>query len=175
MSHDSRTRLWPIMIALGLLLALSATGGAVAGTLVTSKLIKDDTIKPRDLDYVTGVEASRLANPLELTTASTKVLAATMHVDDMGGMAVAHAVLSLSNTTDDAIDVELRLVHQQDPDHVEVFTVTVPAQGSVSSPASIRCNAFPTGDQTVTLSVDPGAGGVIVERAVLTMVAGPHL
>src|SRR6478735_6736691 len=109
---------------------LGTSSVAVAAAVVTSRTIKNDTIKPVDLNFVVGQEAAHVTTPVVLSSEFTQVLQTTMTVDDGGGLAVAQADLSLTNSGGSPVLVTLRLTHKQDPDHTESYDVTVPANSA---------------------------------------------
>jgi hypothetical protein len=166
----------PVTLALGACAALAVIGagsGAVAATLITSEDIKDDTIKPIDLNFPVGLEAEMLeVETVTLEKGYNRILRANYSNDDEGGLATGYGVVAVENPTKVPIEVAIRLQHKGEPEHTAVFTLTLDPGESESAPASFRCNGFPAGVQTVILSVS-GTGAVVTEAA-LSVVAAPQ-
>lgn len=159
-------------LSAALVLASGAT--AVGATMVTSKMIKNDTVRTVDLNFPVGQDASSLPDKVTLTGPKPEpVLAATLTVDDAGGSGIAQGFVELRNSTGNAATVEVTLVHQQDPTHTSSVTTTLKVGESTSVPVGLLCNGMPAGDQTVQLSVT-GVSGIVVQSAFLSAIAGPR-
>ncbi len=159
---------------LAVALVLACGGTAVGATLVTSKAIKNDTIKPVDLNFVTGQDASTLATPVKLTKAQQELLTTTLTVDDAGGAGIAQAFVELRNSGPNPATISVVLVHQQDPSHTQTVTTTLKAGERTSVPVGLLCDGFKPGNQTVELTAG-GLDGVVVESAFLSASAAPQL
>jgi len=166
---SSRARLAALLT---IILVVLVGGGASAATLITSRMIKNDTIKPVDLNFVVGQKGVLLSTPTPIIGPDfVAILDDQMTVNDGGGTATAHADVQISNTTLKPITATLRLTHLQDPGHTTDFVSTIPAQTIMSVPAGLLCDGFPAGKQTVELSVN--GDGLTVDHALLTMAAAP--
>ena len=164
-----------VLVALSAVLLLACGGTAVGATVVTSKMIKNDTIKTIDLDIPVGQDASSLPASVRLdSTKPQQVLATTLTVDDAGGSGIAQGFVELRNSGASPVTVAVTLVHEQDPQHTASVTATLKTGESKSVPVGLLCNGMPAGDQTVQLSVT-GDSGVVVESAFLSAIAGPQL
>ena len=173
-TRPRRSRL-VVLGGLGAALVLGCGGTAVGATMVTSKMIKNDTIKPVDLNFSVGQDATSLASPLKLSgSKEQQVLATTLTIDDAGDSGIAQGFVELRNSSGNAATVAVTLVHQQDPTHASSVTTTLRVGESKSVPVGLVCDGLPAGDQTVELSVI-GAAGVVVESAFLSAVAGPQI
>ena len=171
MHHPVPTRARLVALIAVVLVALVG-GSATAATVITSKMIKNDTIKPVDLNFVLGQRAAVLSTPTPIIGPDyVSVLTDQMVVDDGGGTATAQADVQLSNATLKPITVTVRLAHVQDSNHTSSFVTVVPAGSTVSAPAGLLCDGFPAGKQTVELSVN--GDGITVDHALLTMIATP--
>jgi hypothetical protein len=167
-------RVLALLCAFAATSVLSAGTGAVAATVITSADIKDDTIKPVDLNFPIGLEAEMFeSEDLTLSKGFSKVLTANYsNDDDPGELAIGYGVVEVENPTSDPVDVTIRLQHKNEPDHTAEFTVTVGPGESESAPAGFVCNYFPAGLQTVIMSVS-GPGAVVTDAS-LSMIAAPQ-
>lgn len=178
MSHSIPTPRRSRLVVLGGLsavLVLACGGTAVGATMVTSKMIKNDTIKTVDLNFPVGQDASSLPGSVKLvSTKPQQILATTLTLDDAGGSGIAQGFVELRNSGANPVTVAVTLVHEQDPSHTSSVTATLKTGESKSVPVGLLCDGMPAGDQTVQLSVT-GASGVVVESAFLSAMAGPQI
>ena len=152
-----------------------ACGGAAAGaTMVTSKMIKDDTIKTVDLNFETGQDASSLADPVKLTRDQQAILTTTLSVDDEGGAGIAQAFVELRNSGPNPATISVFLVHVQNQKHSSIVTTTLKAGERTSVPIGLLCDGLPAGEQTMKVTAG-GLDGVVVESAFLSATAAPQL
>ena len=151
---------------------LSAGTGAIAATVITSANIKDDTIKPVDLAFPVGQEAEALKDAdITLEKGFTKILSATYTNDDVG-LATGYGIVEVENPTLEPIYVTVRMQHKGEPEHTTEFSFTLGPGETESAPASIRCDGFPAGRQTVIMSVS-GQGASIADSS-LSILATPQ-
>ena len=152
-------------------LVLACGGTAVGATMVTSKTIKDDTIKPVDLDFEIGQDAAALTSPVKLTRDQKKVLATTLSVDDGGGTGIAQAFVELRNPTPNPATVSVLLVHEQDPRKRSIVTATIKVGERVSVPIGLTAQ-LPAGQHTFKVTAG-GQAGIAVETVFLSASATP--
>jgi hypothetical protein len=155
-------------------LLLGCGGTAVGATMVTSKMIQDDTIKRVDLNFETGQDASSLASPVKLTRQQQQILTTTVTVDDEGGAGIAEAFVELRNSGPNPATISVVLVHQQDAAHTTTVTTTLKAGERTSVPLGLLCDGLPAGEQTVKLTAG-GLDGVVVESAFLSTSVAPNI
>ena len=159
---------------LAVALVLACGGTAVGATMVTSKMIKNDTIKPIDLNFETGQDASTLTSPVKLERDQQQILTTTLTIDDEGGAAVAQAFVELRNSGPNPATISVFLTHEQDPKHTTTVTTTMKAGERTSVPVGLLCNGLPAGEQTVEVTAG-GLAGVVVESAFLSVSVAPNL
>jgi hypothetical protein len=165
-----------VLGAIGLVVGLvvGGTGAAVGAALVTSKDIKDDTIKRVDMNFETGQEAALLTGPVILSKDQEKIVSTTLTIDDGGGSGIAHGFVELRNRTPNPVTVAVGLVHTEEPSHNTSVTTTLKVGESKSVPIGLQCNGMPAGEQTVKLTAG-GAADVVVESAFLSVMTGPEI
>jgi hypothetical protein len=157
-----------------LALILGCGGTAVGATMVTSKMIKNDTINPVDLGFATGQDASTLTAQVKLTRTQQQLLTTTISVDDEGGAGIAQGFVELRNAGPNPATISVVLVDQQDSSHSTTVTTTLKAGERSSVPLGLLCDGLPAGDQTVELTAG-GLDGVFVESAFLSASVAPHI
>lgn len=155
-------------------LVLACGGTAVGATMVTSKMIKNDTIKPVDLSFEVGQDASTLAAPVKLGRDQQELLTTTLTVDDEGGAGIAEAFVELRNAGPNPATISVVLVHQQEPKHSTTVTTTLKAGERTSVPVGLLCDGMPAGEQTVKVTAG-GLEGVVAESAFLSASTLPQL
>ena len=116
------------MVAYVAILVALVTGGgaAYAATLVTSKNIKNDTVRVIDLDFPIGAKVSELKSPVPLLGEFETVLSTTVTPNDGGALGVVQAVAVLQNTSNEALEARLRLSHKGSPQETRVSLSTCP-------------------------------------------------
>ena len=159
---------------LAVALVLACGGTAVGATMVTSKMIKDDTIKPVDLSFEAGQDAATLAEPVKLTRTQQQLLTATLTVDDEGGAGIAEAFVELRNSGPSPATISVVLLHQQDPDRSTTVTTTMKAGERTSVPLGLPLDGLPAGEQTMKVTAG-GLDGVVVESAFVSARVLPKL
>src|SRR4051794_40558015 len=177
MSETTRTERRRSRLAIGGLaaaLVVACGGTAVGATLVTSKTIKNDTIKRIDLAFETGQDASSVTGPVKVNKDQQQIVDTTLTVDDEGGSGIAQGFLELRNPTSHPATISVVLVHQQEPAHTSSVTATLKVGESTSVPVGLLCDGLPAGEQTVQLKV-VGATDLIVESAFLSAIASPGI
>lgn len=150
------------------LVAAFVVGGGVAyaGGLVTSKDIKNDTIRSVDLNIPLGSVGSSLGKDVPLTNKFQTVLSTGSVVDDGGALGMAQAVAEVQNTSAKDAAVDLRLIHVGHPKQTRTFTVYVPAGATTSGTVQVLCNGIRAGKNAFVLEA-AAAHGVTVTDATL--------
>lgn len=158
-------------VAVGALAVAFTVGGGVAYSagLVTSKDIKNDTVRSVDLNVPVGATGEEAAAPVPLTEKPQSVLKAKLVGDDGNGQGLAQAVVEIQNNSGKSAQVVLSLTRVGDPKNSQSFAVFVPVGATTTAPALL---GFPTGDQTVVLKAS-GPSGVTVTSAQLALSAYP--
>ena len=157
---------------LALLMALIlGTGAAYAAGEITSRDIKNDTIRAADLDLPLGAGEIELEKPVSLTGGFQSVLSLTVSPDDGGGIGLVQAVVELHNTSQKAAEVRVRLVHSGAPGQTRTYSVFLPAGTTTTAPATIAIDGLSAGKHTFALKASaPDGVAVSVQQA--TLVAG---
>jgi hypothetical protein len=151
-----------------------ATGGGVAyaAGMVTSQDIKNDTVRPVDLNMPIGAKPNELHGPVSLTGGFQPVLHTTVSPDDGGGLGVAQAVVELHNASDKAVTVRVRLIHVGAPGQTRTVSTYLPASATTTAPAMMSMEGLGTGKQTVLLKVSAPDGVAVDVVWASLLVAG---